>query len=180
MWTVLLIAVAALSAVAILTFAWGIRRLRRSTNQAQAAILRVTIDDIARLRDECEAVAFRALSERLSLNDYEASARIISRRIDDLGFKKAFLKDDFWWYFVLPVGAYVGELLRVHANGVWRNSEGGGVELSIPVKDGEATTYPFDKVLKQALSGDKGDMLAYLMTAIQLENVVDAQTTTDV
>lgn len=164
--------VAGLAALIVLTFFWGVRRLRRSTTEAQAAIAKVTLADIPHLRDECEKIVLEKLSDRLSLDRYEDSARILSSRLDDLSFKKIFAKDDFWWYFVLPVGAYVGELLRVHAGGEWKASASGGLEMMVPVQDGQATTYPFDKVFKQATAGDKGDLYAYFMSAIRLESVV--------
>ncbi len=146
-------------------FGWGWLRLRRSVAEVTAAIARVGIDDVPRLREECERVLLEKFSERLSLDRLEESARILSRRIDDGSLKSAFAKDDFWWYFVLPVGAYVGELLRVNAGGEWKDSDGGGLELVVSAGDDHATTFPFDKVLKQATVGDKGDLYAYLVTA---------------
>jgi hypothetical protein len=169
MWIWLVVSIAALI---VLVFLWGLRRLRRSSAEAQAAIAKVTPSDIPRPRDECERVILETLSERLSLDRYEDSARILSSRLDDLSLKKIFARDDFWWYFVLPVGAYVGELLKVHAGGEWKTSASGGMEMTLPVQGGLATAYPFDKVLKQALSGDKGDLYAYFMSAVRLENVV--------
>lgn len=155
-----------------LALVWGIRRLRYSTGQVQSEIGKVTLADIERLREECRAVFRTKFSEKLSLDDIEQSARLLSQRVDDDTLKAACAKDDFWWYFVLPAGAFLGELLRIHAKGEWKASPDGGLEMTIPLADGSATTYPFDKILKQATMGDKGDLYAYLKTAIQLEAVV--------
>jgi len=43
----------------------------------------------------------------------------------------------------------------------------------LPVGDGSATTYPFDKILKHAAFGDKGDIFAYLMSANVLEQAIE-------
>ena len=44
--------------------------------------------------------------------------------------------------------------------------------MRIPVGTDSATTHPFDKVLKQVSFGGKGDIYAYLMSALQLEQVI--------
>ena len=74
---------------------------------------------------------------------------------------------------MLPVGAFLGELLRVHVNGTWRASELGGIELEIPVGDESAQTFPFHKVIKHVTLGDPGDVYAYLETSRQLDKVVE-------
>ena len=103
------------------------------------------------------------------------SARILSRRIGDGSLKKALEKDDFWWYYTLPAGAFMGELLRIHAKGIWKESPEGGLEMKIPLTEGEATTYPFDKVLKQAGSGQEGDLYAYIKSACRLDAIAQEQ-----
>lgn len=154
----------------VMAFVWGILHLRNSQKVAYVAIANVKLSDIDRLCKECEKVFYEKFSERLQLDDIEVSARLLSARLDNHNsLKSAFEKEDFYWYFVLPVGAFVGELLRVHANGEWKESPEGGVEMSMPVEDGTATTFPFDKVMKQVTMGGKGDMYAYLLTATQID-----------
>ncbi len=166
--------VAALVAIVVGAFVWGWLRLRRSMAEVRAAIAGVRLEDVPRLRDECEQLVRAKFSETLALDQLEASAGILARRIADGSLKRVFARDDFWWYFVLPVGAYVGELLRVHAKGEWRRSDDdGGLEMVLPVRDGTATVFPFDKVLKQATTGEEGDLLAYLVTASQLERALE-------
>jgi hypothetical protein len=168
-----LYAIAAIAAVVAVLLTWGILHLRHSHRVAMTAIQRLCVDEVPSLRDECEQVFLEKFGETLSLDDLERSARLLSDRLDDReSLKAAFARPAFYWYFVLPVGAYLGELLRVHAGGEWCASEEGGVEMRVPVAGGSATTYPFDKVLKQLTAGGRGDVHAYLMTAARLEEAL--------
>jgi hypothetical protein len=163
---------ATLVALAVLTFAWGLWRLRKSTTQVRDELAKVKTADVNRLRDECERAFREAFSEELQLEDFEASASLLSRRIDDGSLKQALAKDDFWWYYVLPAGAVLGELMRLHAQGEWKDTADGAPEMRIPVGSGEATAYPFDKVFKQVTVGGKGDLYAFLVASRQLEQAV--------
>jgi len=157
----------------VVGFIWGLLHLRNSINVAHAQVDQVQIERIEGLCDECVRTFKEKLGEVLDLSDYERSAEVLGRRVDDSeSLKSAFGKPDFYWYFVLPVGAYVGELMRNHINGTWHPSEQGGPEMRVPVGDGFASTYPFDKIIKQVTSGSKGDLFAYLMTAKKLEEAV--------
>lgn len=170
MWLYIVGGVAILLAVAAV---WGVLHLRQSQKTAYAAIAKVALSDIERLRNECEQVFKEKFAELLDLNDLEHSATLLSARLDNSeSLKSAFAKEDFYWYFVLPVGAFIGELLRIHAGAEWKQSEEGGLEMSLPLTDGSAATFPFDKVMKQVTMGDKGDMYAYLNSAVQLEAVL--------
>jgi hypothetical protein len=156
----------------MLVFVWGFLHLRQSQRTAYDAIGRVTVDQVPALRDECERVFREEFEQTLSLGNLEPSAQILSDRLDDVeSLKQAFAKPNFYWYFVLPLGAFLGELMRTHARGEWHASEEGGVELRVPMgssSEDHATTYPFEKVMKQVTMGDKGDIYAYLLSATQL------------
>ncbi len=157
----------------IIGLIWGVIHLRQSQRVAAEAIAGVGIDQIPALREECQRVFQQAFGQTLSLDRLESSAQLLSDRLDDVEtLKRAFAKPGFYWYFVLPVGAYLGELMRAHAHGEWRQSDEGGVEMRVPVAGDFATTYPFDKVLKHASIGGKGDILAYLMSATRLDEVL--------
>lgn len=154
-------------------FVWGILRLRESQRVAYEWIKQVKLEDVDRLRKECEYGFKKHFSETLSLADYEGSAKILSARIDQHEtLKKAFSRDDFYWYFVLPVGAYIGELLRVHAKGQWKETKGAGLSLEMPAAGVPMVARPFNKVMKQSISGDKGDLYAFFVTCQHLETVV--------
>jgi hypothetical protein len=170
MWLWILLVVVAL---AIGLFAWGLLHLRHSVRAAEQAIAAVTLDRIDALRRECEQVFRDRFGDTLVLEDLEATARLLGARLDDHEqLKAAFAKDELYWHFVLPVGAYVGELMRVHAGGTWKASTEGGLEMTIPAGEGEATTFPFDKVLKHCTVGDRGDMVAYLLMAPRMGEMV--------
>jgi hypothetical protein len=155
--------------VVVVVVVWGLLHLRHSQKVAYQAIDAVVLGDIDRLRAECVQVFREKFSESLDIDDLDASARTLSARLDNPeSLKKAFAKETFYWYFVLPVGAYLGELLRVHAGAQWKQSEQGGLEMSVPVTGDSATTYPFHKVMKQVTMGDQGDLYAYLKTSTQL------------
>ena len=153
----------------------GLAHLRHSVRVAERAIEGISIEEIPALRAECVRVFQDVLGVALDLEDYEASAEQLSGCLDDAEcLKQAFKKDDFYWYFVLPVGAYMGELLRVHLNAAWRVSELGGPEMEIPLDDDAALTFPFHKVIKQVTAGDPGDVYAYLMASRQLDKITEA------
>ena len=168
MWTWAFIIIVAMLAVA-LTF--GIRRMSRNIKITQEAIAKVVMSDVERLREECRKVMQERFSENLVLNDLEASAKILSAHVDNLTLKNAFGKVDFPWYYILPVGAYIGELLRVNVGGKWRASSLGGLEMTLPTKGGDTITYPFHKMLKQETSGNKGELYAYLITSKHLDEL---------
>jgi len=174
LWIVLGGVVAGVAAV----FVGGILHLRHSIRVATAAAEAVTREEIPELREECVRVFREAFGETLDLQDFEASAEVLSGRLDDAeSLKQAFAREDCYWHFVLPVGAFVGELLRVHANGSWRPAEDGvgGLELAIPVQDDFARTFPFHKVIKHVTTGDPGDVHAYFLASRQLDKIADPQ-----
>ncbi len=171
MWWYVLAIVIGLVAICLV---WGYLHLRHSQRVAAEAISNVSLGDIDPLRQECENVFREAFGESLSLDHYEESTRVLSDRLDNVeSLKNAFAKPDFYWYFVLPTGAFLGELLRVHVEGEWHPSEEGGLELHVPVASEFAVTYPFDKILKHVIMGDKGDIQAYFMSARQLEQALE-------
>jgi len=155
--------------VVVFPFVAAVLRLRRSIRTAAAAIEEVALEDVSALCDECVEVFRNAFGEDLDLDDFEGATRLLSDRFDQSeSLKEAFAKDDFDWYFALPVGAFIGELLRTHVDGAWRE-EDLGLVLSIPVGDDSADTLPFHKVMKQAISGDPGDVYAYFMASRELD-----------
>ncbi len=160
-----------LAGLLIALFIWGVFRLRKGSAQANEAIRKVRISDLPGLIAEGQAGVARGYGVNLDLNDPDAAAKILDRLFaDQMKLKNTFQKDGFYWHFVLPVGALVGEYIRIHANGVWKESTE-GLSMEIPVKDGSATCHPFDKVLKQVAQGEKGDMYAYLLSSRQLSSV---------
>lgn len=162
----------ALLVLVVLLFAWGVARLRRGTTQSFAAAREVTPDRLPALVEECVA-GFARMGETLSLDDPDAAATLLDRYLskDLTRLKLAFARDGFDWYFVMPVGAVLGELLRLHAGGRWEPADGGGLCMVLPMGEGTATAHPFEKIVKQGTTGAAGDIVAYLAIARGFERV---------
>ena len=76
--------------------------------------------------------------------------------------KRAFARDDFYWYFVKPVGACLGELLRRHAHHQRQKRAGQAPFMEVALRDGQSEVHPFEKVLKQVQGGEAGELMAYV------------------
>lgn len=166
--------IAGIVAVLVGGFAWGVVRLRRGQSQAQEAIASVKIEEIAGLCEECVEGFKEHFGETLDLHAFEESAQTFSARLDNHeSLKEPFSIDTFYWRFVLNTGAFLGEMLRVHAGGEWSyDDDGGAPVMKITVGEGKVTVFPFDKILKHVQIGDPGDMYAFLQTSLKLEEVV--------
>lgn len=159
--TTALLAVAALFGA---LFLWGLLRLRRGSRQSAAAIRRLRVAEIAALVAEGHAGLARGYALTLDLADRTAAAEHLDRVCRDrMKLKNTFARDGFYWRFALPLGALVGEHLRLHARGEWRDSPEGPV-LALPLADGTATCHPFAQVLQHVRRGAPGDLAAYLTT----------------
>jgi hypothetical protein len=166
--------VAGVLGLLVLGLVWGWLHLRNSQKRAYEAMANVRLEEIPALAQACIDGFKNHFDETLALDRFEDTAQIFSSRLDQHEtLKKAFAEDDFYWKFVLPTGAFLGEMLRRHAGGKWLASDDGGSPLmKIPVGDGVATTYPFDKIMKHVTSGDPGDLYAFLKTSLTLEKAL--------
>jgi len=146
-------------------------QMRLGIRRAERAIARVPLEEVPSLSQECIAVFARAFDVRLDLDDFEESARALSGQLDQADMlRKSFAKEDLEWHCVLPLGAFLGELLRVHANGSWRRLESGGLELLIPVGEKSVRTRPFQRILEHLTRpGAPGSIYADLDALRQLE-----------
>jgi hypothetical protein len=149
---------------------WGIFHLRQSRRQAEAEARRIELADLEPLARECVEVFQRKLGVRLDLDDCDDAARKLDDAFRDRArLKDAFARDDFYWYFVKPVGACLGELLRRHARHTWRKNPDEAPFLEVAVAGGQSEAYPFEKVIKQSQVGQPGDLVAYVAFARALE-----------
>jgi hypothetical protein len=155
-------------AIMIAFLGWGFVRLRRGNAQASQAIRSIRIDEIDSLVAEGKRGLAKGYGIEIDLTDREAAAKVLDGLFaDEMELKNAFEQPRFYWRFVLPVGALIGEYIRIHANGVWKQ-ESDGPAMEVRVKDGTATCDPFNKVLKQVMYGEKSDLYAYLVAASEL------------
>ena len=145
-------------------FFFGAWRLRRSIHQAAAGIVSVKVDDIPFLAEECVRVFREKLGQDLSLGDFERTAWILDDNLRSRRIKSAFARSDFSWYFVKPLGAFVGELLRHHSGGEWQTQQGRPPHLRrTSMEKLTVRTFPFEKVMKLvARHSQKGDFYAFL------------------
>lgn len=166
--------VAGVAGLLVLGFFWGLLHLRNSQKRAYEEMAKLRLEEIPALVQACIDGFQQHFDETLALDRFEETAQVFSNRLDQHEtLKKAFADDDFYWKFVLPTGAFLGEMLRRHAGGKWHASDDGGAPLmKIPVGEGEATTYPFDKIMKHVTSGDPGDMYAFLKTSLSLDKAL--------
>ncbi len=122
--------------------------------------------EIEALANECVDVFQRKLNVRLDLNDCDDTAQKLDDAFRDIfKLKGAFAQDDFYWHFVKPVGACLGELLRRHAAHEWIKQPDEAPTMRISLKDGFSDVFPFEKVINHAMGGDPSDLVAYVAFA---------------
>jgi hypothetical protein len=155
---------------------WGLLHMRNSLRTAYREIQDIELTDIEALTKECVRVFDRKLGVRLNLDDCDPAIEKLDDAFrDGYKLKGAFARDDFYWYFVKPVGACLGELLRRHAKHEWRKKAGAAPSMKVKLKDGHSEVFPFDKVIKQAQTGEPGDLIAYVAFARTLEQATETQ-----
>ncbi len=157
-------------AAAIAFLAWGFFRIRKRTADAAAALHAVRESEIPGLVEECVHVCSEKLGVSLDLRNLEESAENLDYVLEPKQrsrMKTAFEAPGHTGHFVMPLGAYIGELVRTHKPGArWVPREGGGLGMDIPQGEATLTMFPFDKVLKHAAMGKTGDIVAYLNVAL--------------
>jgi hypothetical protein len=149
---------------------WGSLHYRQSKRKALGEIQGIELGDIETLATECVDVFDRKLGVRLNLDNCETAAQQLDEAFGDrYKLKEAFAREDFYWYFVKPVGACLGELLRRHAKHEWRKKAGEAPSMEVKLKDGHSEVFPFEKVIKHVQWGEPGDLMAYIVFAGVLE-----------
>ncbi|HWD93614.1 MAG TPA: hypothetical protein VG938_14830 [Verrucomicrobiae bacterium] len=155
----------------IVFVAWGMARLRKRNAQVNDLIRRLKIGDLNHLMAEARERLLKCYGVTIDLQDGNAAAKALSDLFDDKAkLESAFSKKNVSWYFVFPIGSLVGEFMRIHARGVWKSGSD-GLYMEIPVEDGTATCYPFEKVLKQFNQGAEGDLFAFLKSSTALSSL---------
>jgi hypothetical protein len=165
----LLIFLAGLLAV-VAFLVWGFVRITRRAKDAAALLTKVEQRDIPALVNECIQVCRERLGTTLSVEDLENSVEALDYVLEPSQRKRmktAFEIPGHPGRFVLPLGAFLGELVRKHSPGAqWIRRDGGGLAMEIPQGGATLTMHPFDKVLKHGATGAAGEILAYVNVAI--------------
>src|SRR5262245_9123356 len=155
--------------VLVVVFAWGFFRIKRRVQDAYATLTHVEERQIPVLVDECIRICRDKLGATLELKDLEGSAdvldQLLSRSLASRS-KAAFETPDHPGHFVLPFGAFIGELVRNHNPGArWVPRKAGGLAMDVPSGSAILTIHPFDKVLKHAATVPDGDLANYIRIA---------------
>lgn len=148
-------------------FIWGFIRIRKRQSDVNQHILSVQEGDIPALTDECTSVFSEKFGINLDLDNLESSAQILDESLlksNQMNTMSAFERSGHTGWYVKPMGAFLGELIRKNAHGRWIQAEGGGLAMIIGDEPNTITLHPFDKINKQRWSGDPGDLFAYVIT----------------
>lgn len=161
------LAISALLIGLALFFFVGVRMFRRGQVQAEKSIRQVQVAQIPELAQECIEVFKENFGVELSYDDVEASTKALDAVCRSMDMKRAFAKDDFYWYFVQPTGAFLGELIRRNTTwqSQWRDGEA-GPELVLKYAGSEMATHPFQKIVKNQLE-QAGALHSYVIFAVR-------------
>lgn len=140
---------------------WLRGRAGRTLSQIEHASSRVQLADIARLCQECERCFDEKLQLELPLCDLrDASTALRVALSNRRTLIEAFgTSSDGHWHAVLPIGAAIGELLKLHAGGHWHIADGGELQIRFAASDRKPLS-PFQLVIdhlsgKQDLNVDR-------------------------
>jgi hypothetical protein len=150
-------------------FVWGYVRIRKRQADAIRHIMCVTAEEVPALAVECLSVFQSKLGKNLNLDDVETAVSILDESLEQknrMGTMTVFERPGHPGWFVKPMGAFLGELIRKHADGRWTPADGGGLAMVIGEEPNQMTIHPFDKIDKQRWSGGPGDLVAYVQVAM--------------
>jgi hypothetical protein len=154
---------------------WGVIRIRRNGALAIERSHHVELEDIELLANECVQIFESKLESFLDLQSWQSSAQTIDRAFKDKrALKGAFEKDGFYWYAVLPLGAFLGELLRMHANHTWEKAASEAPSMVVHTSVGDSWIYPFEKIVKHLAVVDQGDIEAFVAAAVAISKAAPA------
>jgi hypothetical protein len=175
MWWI--IGIVAVVLLILLRAAMGlIRSLRLGNEQLGKALIALKAEDIPRLVHECREFFAGELGITLDSDQWKETALSLDSALKNLDQRRTilrrFARPDCPYYWVLPVGAYLGDLLARHAKAAWKFNGTGSPTMEIEAGGGTMTTFPFDKVEKHVLEGDPGDLVAYVDTQINIDQML--------
>lgn len=177
MWKWIVGGIAILFALFLYRIVTGIRRsLKLGNDQLAAALLELKPEDLPRLVRECQEFFRSAIAADLDPANWQDAAMTMDDALKDRQkcqkILRALSREEVAYYWVLPMGAFLGQLLERHANAQWKFDAGAPPFMEISAGGGEMTIWPFDKVRKHIWEGDAGDLVAYVHTNVNLEQMV--------
>lgn len=146
---------------------WGLWLMRKSRRALVTTLCSLNPDTIAAHAQECREVFQSKLNTELSFENYEQSAWVLDRALKSNATVKAFEKVGEHYNYVVKVGCFLGELIRRHTNAKWNKPPEKAPNLVIDLGAAEMKAFPFSKVQRHSVSGDEGDLVAYVTMLIQ-------------
>jgi len=140
-------------------------KIWRDVKQSEQEISRIRLEEIPDLAEECRRIFEERLGTVLDIENYDECGDTLDEWMKTAELREAFAREEYPWYFVKPVGAFLGELMRHHTRAEWEKAEGDQPCLRIEWDERNVQAYPFDKVLKQMDTGERGDIVVYLTMA---------------
>jgi hypothetical protein len=141
------------------------RWLGRHTVKVRKEICDISVVEIPGLAQQCIAVCADKLEAPLDQDDAQESLiRIEEALFEFRQLQEAFAREGFKYYFVKPVGAFLGELVRIHRQAEWVEETGCAPYLMV----GEDDIHPFEASLAFVATGKTGRIWLNLRTMLGL------------
>lgn len=135
-----------------------IRRIREALYRVSA----VSLADIPSLSEEAIRVFQDALGISLRYeDDFETQATLFDEALRSEEVAGAFAKPDEPYYFAMPLGAYMGEVLHFRGDVRWSTVTDQGPAMARP--DGSGSINPLHMALIHHLKGKPGELKAALL-----------------
>lgn len=161
-WGVLLYVAAALLAGFL---GWGVWLLRQNVGGSMQRLALVEVSSVPALAEECRRTIRAQLKIKLDLRDPDAAARTLDELVLAGRVRPLFKAEGYELRYAEPVGAFLGELIRRHADAEWREDVLGPT-LMVQGAEGIREMQPFVAAVRHHTHGRPGQLHAYVMDAI--------------
>ena len=131
---------------------------------AQEKITQIDLENIKLLKEEFLDVMLNHYNQKCSNIPTHELCTLIETEMRSAKIFDAFNNKDYKWYFIGPIGAYLGEYLRTLTQSSWELSNSGEPILTFEEDGNLRKIYPFSKVLSQYTEGKEGDIFTFLNT----------------
>ncbi|MHC4648588.1 MAG: hypothetical protein ACYTBJ_24290 [Planctomycetota bacterium] len=138
---------------------------RRHLVRVHKEICGIRVSQISPLAQECIAVFGDKLEAGLNVDEAEESLIKIEEAVFEFRqLQEAFARDGFKYYFVKPVGAFLGELVRIHRQAEWVEEAGCAPYLMLR----DDNIHPFEAAIGFVATGKIGGIWLNLRTMLEL------------
>lgn len=161
-WGLLLLVAAGLMAGFL---GWGAWLLRRNLGGSLQHLALVELGEIPALAEECRRTVRERLKIDLDPRDPDGAARALDRLVLSGRLRPLFRVDGYEMRYAEPVGAFLGELIRRHADAEWMDDPL-GPRLVVRTADDTVHVHPFLLAARHHTHGTHGQLHAYVMDLI--------------